>query len=101
MNDYTHITKMENIMKSHEDALQSLEKTLDFFQNHMDDYKSLIEYYYSAQRNQDLSDDENHLIPDDLSRGVLSEDGIFDLITDYYDAGIRMIELGLQLIKNR
>lgn len=101
MNDYTHITQMENILNSHEDVLKKLEAALDFIEAHMDDFKSLAAYYGSDQWFADLSDDERHLIPDTLPRGVLSQDGIDNLMGSYYDTGIRMIELGAQMLKNR
>ncbi|MBQ6654141.1 MAG: DUF4298 domain-containing protein [Erysipelotrichaceae bacterium] len=44
---------------------------------------SLKEYYESSLWKQDYEDDENGLLPRDLKRGVLSEDGLFDLLDDY------------------
>ncbi len=101
MDKYEHITKMENIKNEHVQLMEELNELLDKIEACQQDYQSLIAYYYSEQRNQDLEDDKNDLIPKTLSRGVLSEDEIFDLIGDYYDASIRMMEFGLNVIKNR
>ena len=40
----------------------------------------LAEYYASDEWKQDFADDEAGLLPKDLKRGVLSEDGIWNLL---------------------
>ena len=40
----------------------------------------LAEYYASNEWKQDFADDEAGLLPKDLKRGVLSEDGIWNVI---------------------
>lgn len=99
MEKYAHITKMENIMVYHENTLNELERTLAALDTHCEDYQALMQYYYSEQRNQDLLDDENGLIPDTLSRGVLSEDELFDLVGSYRDAALHMLELAVKMLK--
>lgn len=46
---------------------------------------SLSEYYGSAAWKRDFAADEAGLLPQDLKRGVLSEDGVYDLIERYND----------------
>ena len=99
MKKYDHITQMENIMASQEELLQKLNTLLDELEANRQAYKALIDYYYSHQRSQDLEDDANHLIPESMSRGVLSEDEIFDLIGDDRDIAIRMLEIGTKMLK--
>ena len=41
----------------------------------------LAEYYESKEWKQDFADDEAGLLPKDLKRGVLSEDGLWNLLT--------------------
>ena len=41
----------------------------------------LSEYYASDQWKQDFADDEAGLLPKDLKRGVLSEDGIWNVLS--------------------
>ncbi len=99
MDKYAHITKMENIMVQQNEILKELNQLLDTLDAQHEDYKNLLAYYYSKQRAQDLEDDSNHLIPANLHRGVLSEDEIFDLIGEYRDTALRMLELAVQMIK--
>ena len=42
--------------------------------------KELSDYYGSRQWKKDFADDEAGLLPKDLKRGVLSEDGVYDLL---------------------
>lgn len=79
--------------------LRELNEILDKIDAYNNEYQDLIEYYYSDQRSQDLEDDSNHLIPETLCRGVLSEDEIFDLMGDYRDTSIRMLETAVKMIK--
>ena len=97
--NYEHITEMENIMTHQEDTIQSLEDFLNTLDTQMDDYKKLVVYYYSQQRDQDLDDDAKHLIPEDLKRGVLSEDGVYNMFLDTHDVAIHMMETALKLLK--
>ena len=44
---------------------------------------ALESYYTSPEWKQDFADDEAGLLPGDLKRGVLSEDGIYNLLERY------------------
>ena len=56
MTDYTHITKMENILNTQTEKIEALQNILDFMEENTDRYQALVEYYYSEQREQDLED---------------------------------------------
>ena len=99
MEPYAHIPQMEAVMVDHEKMLRELNRLLDVLDARQADYQALLDYYYSDQRNQDLRDDENHLIPQTLARGVLSEDEVFNLSEDYRDTALRMMELALHMLK--
>lgn len=99
MKEYGHIEKMETIRVQHEEALKELERVLDFLEGHQAEFVSLVEYYGSDQRRQDLADEEQHLIPSTMKRGVLSEDEIYFLMMDYRDAAIRMLEVAAPMLK--
>lgn len=99
MKNYEHITKMENVLVQQRENMKEMNKCLDEIDAHREDYKDLMVYYYSDQRAQDLRDDSDHLIPDSLSRGVLSEDEIYDLIGDYRDTAFRMLETAIWMLK--
>ena len=48
-----------------------------------EDVAELSKYYDSELWKQDFAADEAGILPSDLKRGVLSEDGIWDLLSDY------------------
>lgn len=70
------ITRYENMMNEAQtllDAGQRSEKLSALL-------GELDAYYQSPQWKRDYADDEAGLLPGDLKRGVLSEDGIYDLL---------------------
>lgn len=93
------ITKMENIMTKQENILESMEKLLNELDSNQKNYENLFDYYYSDIRNQDLKDEENHCFPENLRRGVLSEDELYNLFSDSHDLAIHMIETALNILK--
>lgn len=99
MEQYAHIIKMEHCMVEQQKLLQEMSQLLDAFQKHREEYRALLTYYYSEQREQDLADDSKHLIPETMHRGVLSEDEIFDLIGEYRDTAIQMLDVAVQMLK--
>ena len=76
------------------ERIRYMERLLDFVtkarkEQHIDSENSariqealriLAEYYTSDEWKQDFADDEAGLLPKDLKRGVLSEDGIWNLL---------------------
>ena len=59
-----------------------------------EDVAELSKYYGSKLWKQDFAADEAGILPPDLKRGVLSEDGIWNLLSDY-----RMMKLKKRKIK--
>ena len=97
--NYNHITKIEQIMVHQENTVKKLEEILAELDAQQKDYTALTSYYYSDQRARDLEDEENHLLPETLKRGVLSEDEVYNLFLDTHDAALHMIETALNLLK--
>lgn len=63
-------------------AVMSLSAALDRYEEVQEDISTLKTYYESKTWKQDFADDEAGKLPADLRRGVLSEDGIWNLLTD-------------------
>ena len=47
------------------------------------DIQALSAYYEGSLWREDFEADEAGLLPPDLKRGVLSEDGVYDLLSEY------------------
>lgn len=65
-----------SLLKQAEEGMEALEKALPLI-------RQLDEYYSSPLWMQDYHADEKGLIPQDLPRGVLSEDGIYNTFFQY------------------
>ena len=76
------IRKMERHLNSATAAVKRLRAALDKWEVTQEAIAALDEYYGSDLWRQDYADDEAGLLPADLKRGVLSEDGIWNLLTD-------------------
>ena len=64
-------------------ALKRLSSALDKYEEAKADIAALASYYGSDDWKQDFADDEAGRLPKDLKRGVLSEDGIWNLLEEY------------------
>lgn len=88
------IAAMEKRMRRAVDALSALIAALDAYDEARADFRELEAYYDGADWRQDFEDDEAGRLPSpaDLPRGVLSEDGIYDLLGLERDVLGRMAE---------
>ena len=88
------IRKMERHLRTALAAVKRLEGALDKWAAAQEAIAALDEYYGSKAWRQDYADDEAGRLPADLSRGVLSEDGIWNLLTDCQELKNRLKSLG-------
>lgn len=85
MNQIERIQAMEQLFDETEKKLSLLEAEIETSSFLERDVHQLEEYYTSPLWRKDFEDDSLGLIPSDIKRGVLSEDGIYNLLTRYYD----------------
>lgn len=84
------IRLMERHLNRATAAVKRLEAAFDKWEDAQEAIAALEEYYGSDLWKQDLADDEAGRLPVDLKRGVLSEDGIWNLLTDARDLTARL-----------
>ena len=82
MDRLKRIAAMEEKLNSSRAALRALEKALEDYRAAAADIRSLSEYLSGGDWRADFEADEAGLIPAELPRGVLSEDGIYDLLQE-------------------
>jgi hypothetical protein len=84
MNEYTiqRIVAMEAAFDRTALAVQMLEAALGTYETVKVDIDRLTDYLESGAWREDFEADEAGLVPGDLTRGVLSEDGLYDLLAD-------------------
>ena len=76
-------------------AVRELERALDAYLDAQEDLCALEDYLAGDERRGDLAADEAGLLPAELRRGVLSEDGVYDLLTENDALRARLRELGV------
>ena len=84
------VTVMENYMNSVQETFLRLSAALSSFRTVQDTVRYLGQYYESKDWKEDFEADEARLFPDDLPRGVLSEDGIYNLLEQNEDLWERL-----------
>lgn len=77
------ITRMETLFDKSEEVVRRLEQAIEDFNALQPAIAELEAYYTSPQWRTDFEADEAGQLPQDLKRGVLSEDGIWNLLGDY------------------
>ena len=84
------IRKMERHLVRAASALKRLSSALDKCEEAQEDIAALNDYYGSDLWKQDFADDEAGRLPKNLKRGVLSEDGIWNLLEEHRELQKRM-----------
>ena len=87
------INDMEQLMERASSAIINFSAALDKYIEAQQAIAALSDYYGSDEWKQDFADDEAGLLPADLKRGVLSEDGIWNLLADNRELMNRMREV--------
>ena len=84
------IRKMERHLVRAASALKRLSSALDKYEEAKADIAALARYYGSDEWKQDFAADEAGRLPKNLKRGVLSEDGIWNLLEEHRELQERM-----------
>lgn len=76
----TRIRAMEDILDIAMQKIDALEESIAAFEACQPEIQKLASYYSSNNWKEDFALDEKGKLPPDLKRGVLSEDGIYNLL---------------------
>ncbi len=77
------IIEMESILDEALNSMDNVDEDPDALLEYRSEIERLDEYYHGQEWREDFALDEAGLLPKDLKRGVLSEDGIFDALERY------------------
>lgn len=99
-NQINRIREMEENLDISVAAIGKLSEALEEFEKIEKKYYDLENYYSSTQWMRDYEDDEAGKLPEDLKRGVLSEDAVYDLITEHRSLMARMQRAVLHSLEN-
>ena len=101
MDQIERIQYFESLLDRVSPVLANLEEALDAFDGIQEDVQELAAYYEGESWREDFEADEAGELPLDLKRGVLSEDGIFDVLTSHYGLTVRLLDTVSAILKNR
>ena len=90
MKQIERIEKMEKCLDESVKAIRDLSAALERYEASFASIKKLSDYYGSTLWMKDFEDDEAGKLPEGLKRGVLSEDTVYDLLTDHHELVLRM-----------
>ena len=91
MEQIARIRHMEQLFDLAKESMEEVMMSLETYEKAQKAIAVLSEYYGSKEWKQDYADDEAGLLPKDLKRGVLSEDGIWNLLSDWQETKTRTI----------
>lgn len=89
------IARMESYLDDVTTLTTKLKEQLDAMKVAESHAKALFSYYGS----EDWHADRDLTLPEGFKAGVLSEDAVYDAITDLRDAAFDMLELGTDILK--
>ena len=77
------IEDMEERMDRTGKAVRELQTAIEKFNGVREDVEALSDYYENGCWRQDYEADEAGALPENLKRGVLSQDALYDLLAEY------------------
>ena len=95
------IRGMEAALNEALTAVRGLDEALERYAAAQDAVRKLSAYYGSDDWKADFAADEAGELPRDLPRGVLSEDGIWDVLEENRELLARMLELSAGIVRRR
>ena len=91
MEQIERIRRMEQILDKAAPVIAQAREAMEKYREIQAETEELIAYYTGNAWKQDFEDDEKGLFPSDLKRGVLSEDAVYELISEQAEL-LRMIK---------
>ncbi len=98
MNQIERIKHFEEIFDETSAAIDNLDDALEKFSAVQEKYFELMNYY-GGDWLKDYEDDEAGKIPKDLKRSVLSQDGVYDLLTKNRELQIKILEIFADILR--
>ena len=87
------IARYESLFDECSAAVDALASALRHFAGVSGKFSQLETYYGSGEWQSDFEADEAGFLPKELKRGVLSEDGVHDLLAEYDELMMEMREI--------
>ncbi len=99
MEQVARIQKMEQFLNESTNIIQEFSSVFERFLQCQEGIEQLKQYYGSKEWYEDLESYDDGKLPKGLRCGVLSEDLIYNMLTDYRELAIQMLETGTDILK--
>lgn len=99
MDSLKRIQRMETVYQEATAAIADYEDALQSMKGQLEILAILRDYYTNGDWSADHAYEEAHPLPAEMTCGVLSEDGVYDLLTSVTRLGIDSMELGIDMVK--
>ncbi len=93
------ITLMEQYLDESGAVLKGYAESLRAFREIQPKLRELAEYYAGEDWRRDFEDDEAGKLPHDLKRGVLSEDSVYDVLSQNTDLQAETLEVMAEILR--
>ena len=93
MDQIERIKTMEEHLNKASQAVKALSDALDLYAEAMESIETIDDYLVSDEWQQDFDDSEAGRLPKDLKCGVLSEDGIWNVVDTNRELQAQMLEI--------
>ena len=94
------IRKMEAMLSRQQAFMDELAPVIEKLEEQIPEYQQLSQYYGSQDYLDDLDFSESADFPADEPHGVLSEDLTYNLLGEYYQLAVQMVDMAAQILKN-
>ena len=99
MNQTERITLMESYLDEAKITLKAYSESLMAYREIQPKLRELAEYYAGEDWRRDFEDDEAGKLPHDLKRGVLSEDSVYDVLSDNRELQAETLEMMAEILR--
>ncbi len=99
MNQIERITMMEQYLDEAKAILKGYSESLKGYREIQAKLRELAGYYAGEEWRKDFEDDEAGRLPKDLKRGVLSEDAVYEVLSENTDLQAETLEVVAEILK--
>lgn len=100
MEQIERIKTMEQHLDKATEAVKALSDALDLYTEAIESIEIIDDYLASDEWEQDFADSEAGHLPKDLKCGVLSEDGIWDVVDTSRELNAQMLDIVSTMLRN-
>ncbi|ROV54415.1 DUF4298 domain-containing protein [Neisseria chenwenguii] len=93
------IRQMEQTLNDATELMAKIEQLQEEWKNQQPHIQALLDYYFQGDWRADYEAFDNGNIPQGMSCGVLSEDAVFNLISDQQRLSIEAIKLAVKALE--